>query len=383
MKRLHICYICNEYPPASHGGVGVFTRTMARAMASREHRVTVVGFYRVPRTTVTRDGRVRVIRVPHTRIPGAGLVSHAGTLRRVLRDVSRRTPIDVVEGPENGLALLPRSFPAARIVRLHGGHRFYMHHTGRNTRPIAAWLESRSVGNATALCAVSQFVAEESRRLLELRGSISILPNPVDTMLFAPVDDEPEDPNLVLFVGSVCEQKGIRPLVAAMHQVIREVPGARLLVVGRDRRGPGGGSFIEELRSSLDGARHNVEFRPPVEHAALPRLMAGAAICAFPSRMEAQGLVWLEAMAVGKPVVGGNVGPAAELVEDGRTGLLCDPGSPDAIAAALIRLLRDPAERRRMGGAARQRALEHFSLPALVDQNEQFYLSCVDEHANR
>ena len=82
---MNLVYMCNEYPPGRHGGVGTFTRTLARAMAGRGHRVTVLGIYPPGQAGVTTDQGVRVVRLPHTRAPGLGFFAHGRALREALR----------------------------------------------------------------------------------------------------------------------------------------------------------------------------------------------------------------------------------------------------------------------------------------------------------
>jgi glycosyltransferase involved in cell wall biosynthesis len=94
--------------------------------------------------------------------------------------------------------------------------------------------------------------------------------------------------------------------------------------------------------------------------------------------MEAMPLAWLEGIALGKPVLASSTGPGPEVIEDGVSGLLCDPHDPAEIAAGLIRLLSDRELRLRLGAAARQRAVQHFSLDMLLRRNLEFYRKLVD-----
>jgi glycosyltransferase involved in cell wall biosynthesis len=82
---------------------------------------------------------------------------------------------------------------------------------------------------------------------------------------------------------------------------------------------------------------------------------------------------WLEALATGKAVVASKTGPGPEIIDDGATGLLCDPHDPDSIAQRVIRLLKNPEERRRLGRAARKLVLDRYSLQPLVDRNIAYY----------
>jgi glycosyltransferase involved in cell wall biosynthesis len=94
---------------------------------------------------------------------------------------------------------------------------------------------------------------------------------------------------------------------------------------------------------------------------------------ALPSLWEGFGLVLLEAMAAGKPIVASRVGPIPEVVVHGETGLLVEPGRSEPLAAALIELLGSPALAARFGVAGRRRAREHFSLDRMVTESEALY----------
>lgn len=147
----------------------------------------------------------------------------------------------------------------------------------------------------------------------------------------------PEEPPHVLYVGRLSEEKGIEELVEATR-------GVRRVVVGD---GP--------LRHLVPDA---VGFVPPAE---LGPFYERAAVVVCPSRREGYGVVAREAMAYGRPVVATAVGGLTEAVEDGVTGVLVPPRDPTAVRDALERLLGDPDLRRRLGGAARDRAREQFS----------------------
>ena len=88
-------------------------------------------------------------------------------------------------------------------------------------------------------------------------------------------------------------------------------------------------------------------------------------------------LAWLEGLAAGKAVVASQTGPGPEVIEDGVTGLLCNPRDPDSIAAALIRVLKDPDLRRRLGSKAREDVKQRFELHMIVGKNEEYYRRLV------
>ena len=194
------------------------------------------------------------------------------------------------------------------------------------------------LGRARIVIGVSSAIAEAARGLGA--REVRVIPNGVDLPPEPGVEAEPPQ---ILYAGRLSKEKGILELVAAAR-------GLPLVVVGD---GP--------LRKRVPGARG---FVPRDE---LERLYAGAAVVVCPSRREGFGVTCLEAMAFGKPVVASAVGGLLDLVVDGETGVLVPPRDPASLRAALERLLGDARLRRRLGGAARERAHRHFSWDGVMD----------------
>jgi glycosyltransferase involved in cell wall biosynthesis len=177
------------------------------------------------------------------------------------------------------------------------------------------------------------------------------------------------------------EKKGIRQLIEAMPAIVRSVPQASLLILGRDTRDAGfGRSYAARLGAAIPAAlASKITFGGEVDPNRLRELMASAAVCAFPSHMEAMPIAWLEAMAMGKAVVASESGPGPEVIRDGISGLLCNPHDFMSIAGKVIVALSDVTLRARLGEAARQRAVDEFSLQAITRRNLDFYRACADD----
>jgi glycosyltransferase involved in cell wall biosynthesis len=149
----------------------------------------------------------------------------------------------------------------------------------------------------------------------------------------------------VLFVGRESERKGLRLLLQAFALVRRELPHARLRVVGPRRKFHQPGVINE---GSVDRAR-------------LAALYASSRVFCMPSRYEPWGLVFVEAMAHGVPCVGTRVQSIPEILDDGRAGLLIEPHDVCGLAEALLQLLTDWEVASRIGLAGRQRAQELYT----------------------
>jgi len=381
---MRLGFLCSEYPPSRGGGIGTFTQVLGRALARAGHRVDVVGLYDVDEDCCEEDHGVRVWRLRRAGTRFTRFVGNGWKATRKLRAL-RSEGLELVEGPENAFAALPRLPGLKKVIRMHGGHHFFAVTLGRKPKLWRAWQEKRSFEQADAICAVSRYVAEVTRELLGLGDmEIPILPNPVDVSVFRPIPDIPEEPGLIVFAGTVCRKKGLEPLIRSMETVLREVPEARLVVAGRDQAEPGVGSFREYLLGLMPPAvRRAVSFLGPVAHHELPELYARAQVCVFPSFMESQGIVFVEAMAMGKALVAPGIPPVLEMLEDEVQALVCDPHDPETIAAGLIRCLRDAELRRRLGAQGRQRAVERFSTEVLLEKNLAFYRQVLEQKAGR
>jgi glycosyltransferase involved in cell wall biosynthesis len=173
--------------------------------------------------------------------------------------------------------------------------------------------------------------------------------------------DLPADRVVVTIAGQVIERKGIADLIRAWALLpIGQRAAAELVVVGDDLAGRGAyRREMEALAAAVGCPARFVGFQKEVG----PWLVASD-IAAVPSHVEPLGNATLEAMAHALPVIGGDVGGIPEMVEDGQTGLLVPPKSPDRLTGALARLIGDADLRRRFGAAGRRRCAEVFSLPA-------------------
>jgi glycosyltransferase involved in cell wall biosynthesis len=197
---------------------------------------------------------------------------------------------------------------------------------------------------AEAVVCPSTALAADATRLGARQ--IEVVPSGVDV---PPEIGEEATPPEVLYVGRLSPEKGVLELV--------EAAGDLNLVAAGD--GP--------LRDRVPQA---LGFVPPGE---LSRLYARAAVVACPSHREGFGVACLEAMAHARPVVASAVGGLLDLVVNGETGIIVEPGNVQALRAGLDRLLADAELRRRMGEAGRRRAAEHFSWDAVTRKTLDVY----------
>jgi glycosyltransferase involved in cell wall biosynthesis len=182
--------------------------------------------------------------------------------------------------------------------------------------------------------------------------------------------------NRLLFAGTICEKKGVRQLLQAFAIVRKSYPSLHLDIFGREWFYADGQSYTDELHEELDARIfENVHFEGEVSRDVLDTKYAQARVCVFPSHMETQGLVSLEAMLLEKPVVFSKYGPGPETIEHGVTGLLCDVYDPEDIAKQILWCIENPKKAMQLGVNARQVVLKKYNVQTAVAKNIQFYKS--------
>jgi glycosyltransferase involved in cell wall biosynthesis len=177
--------------------------------------------------------------------------------------------------------------------------------------------------------------------------------------------------------------KGQDDVIRALPHVCKEFPDVRVLIIGSDDRQAMRTSFTDELKvlAADLGVSANVIFTG--QRSDMPALIAACDVFALPSGEEPFGLVFLEAMAMKKPVVAVDNGGTPEVVEHGKSGLLSMYGDGPALAANLRLLLRDPALRTRMGEYGRQRVEARFTAGRMAADTADVYASLLEQRTAR
>jgi glycogen synthase len=179
----------------------------------------------------------------------------------------------------------------------------------------------------------------------------------------------------VLFVGRLENRKGIDVLLAAAPSLLARFSDMQLTVVGDDTLPATGGASYRQIfeRTSDAALRKRVHFTGILSDAELERRYAACDIVVMPSRYESFGLVLLEAMRYGKPIVSSNIGGIAEVIRDGETGILVPPGDAVALESAIASLAADPQLRQRLGQAAFEAFRTQFTRSVMAKAAEDLY----------
>lgn len=215
-------------------------------------------------------------------------------------------------------------------------------------------LENIGLATADLALVASEAVRREliSRHLTN--HGIEIVPNGVNSSLFCPDPRWPEDGGYVLFVGRLVAQKGVDTLLRAFKAVLRRCPQSRLVVCG-----DGDLELYFKRVAHYLGFPHHVSFVEWKTGQALIQLYQQSQLVVVPSYYEPFGIVALEAMACGRPVLVSQTGGLQEIIDDGIQGYLAPVGNHLEFARHLVNLINSPKQRQEMGAAARIRAMEY------------------------
>lgn len=275
-------------------------------------------------------------------------------------------PRDCVTG-----VLLGKATGAKSIVHVHV--KWASHYSAP-----AKW----AVSSSDAIFSISRYVTDTVVAMGRPAQDIHTILNCVDVSAWDPTTDGSgvrrefgiaDDAPLIASVSRLFSWKGQRELLQAFAAARRELPALKLLIVGADEREAHAGSFTAELKQLAEklGVTEHVVFTGARSDVA--RIMAACDVFTLPSFEEPFGLVFLEAMAMRRPVAALDNGGTPEVVEHGKAGLLSAPYDIAAYAANILTLLRDPALRQRMGEYGRQRVIDYFNAQRMAADTAAAY----------
>ncbi len=259
--------------------------------------------------------------------------------------------------------------------------------------PIAANrldVERQLLETAERVVATSPQEKAHMRQLVSTKGNIDIIPCGTDIRRFGSVDRDSaraalgikSDAKVVLYVGRFDPRKGIETLVRALRESKFYGDEKLQLIIGGGSV-PGQSDGIE--RDRIEGIVDELDLRECTTFAGrlsqeiLPTYYAAADVCVVPSHYEPFGLVAIEAMASGTPVIASDVGGLQFTVVPGETGLLAPPQDVPAFASCIDRILENPEWRAKLGEAAKIRVRKKFSWDGVAEQLGELYIKLTEQ----
>jgi glycosyltransferase involved in cell wall biosynthesis len=372
--KLKIGLLTDNFPHSGQvGGIGSYTRSVAEELARQGHDAHVFTFAAVQRQGMRRINGVSVWECPtwgqrrEMPLPNAleftlRYKSEATLLNRyalmvAVRRACRNGPFDVIESPEFaalGELVNNRRYAKRFAVRLHGPANQYKAPGARS-----AWEGVDAAEKALTLAADVITSPTDATRINIARDwncpldKAIVVGNPVSPRNAngALSESVTPDEQTAVFFGRLEPRKGVDTLAGALGRVRERFPKFRAKFIGKDAPvWPGdamGAATIREI-ADASGGQGAYEIIPPVSDGDLVRAARSAAMCVFPSRSEGFGIVVIEAMAWGAPMVISDITPFKELCVDGEHALFARTGDACDFAEKICRLLDDPSLRKRL-----------------------------------
>ena len=354
------------------GGVTAHVAQLARELGRSGHEVQVLAPHSPSRESQDADLHVPLGRsVP---LPSGGSIARVSLswwLYPKVRALLRKEQFDVIHLHEPMAPILPLCvLEFSDSVNVGTFHASYARqHLYRITHPIIKRWQQRLHGNIAVSPAARRYVNNT------FPGDYEIIPNGIDFKHFstdvAPMPQYQDGKINILFVGRLEKRKGLRYLLEAYGKLKWDLPNIRLIVVGP------GNPDKESYRVMSSQNLQDVEFVGLVSYDDLPRYYASADIfCSPATGAESFGIVLLEAMSAGKPVVASDIEGFRGVMTHGEQGLLVPKKDSNALAEALGMLARDPELRRKLGGNG-NRLAEEYRWEVVAGRVEAYYNTCL------
>ncbi len=410
--RLAFCLLTQEYPPRYVGGVGRYIHQLARGIAELGHQVHVLTRGEGRDRVDLEDGVWvhRIVPKPDSGTPPMagpdpipeGIWQYSSTMLAEVTRIAERRKIAGVYAPIwdcEGVAILRDGrFPL--VVGLQTMLRSWIDshpHRLEDRAYVASFinpmlrLETELLQQAPALHALSEAIENELERAysVRLKDRSTVIPLGLDDFAALPAEPPKSAAGIdmrVLFVGRLEERKGIDVLLQIAPELLARYPNVQLEIVGNDQiAGADGRTYRAafEARAVPDGVRRRVVFHGEVSEARLRGFYRVCDIFVAPSRFESFGLILVEAMMFGKPVIGCRAGGMTEVAAEGVTGLLAEPGDASSLEACLTRLIDDADLRTRMGAAGRRRYETNFTTRRMAEAVVDLMLSVRSPASHR
>lgn len=400
---MKILLLTNEYPPHVYGGAGVHVQYLSRELARLEggqHDLQVLCFgeQREHSGNLEVEGIRGASDFPYQD------ERHQKLLDALLRNVRMTGSVkeaDIVHChtwyTSLGGCLIKQIFGIPLVITTHSlePHRPWKEEQMGSAYRVSTWVEKTAYENADGVIAVSQSMKRAVHELYRVPiERIRVIPNGIDTNLYTSTFDpavlthyriNPDKPFL-LFVARITRQKGLLHLVNAIQYLLPEIQ--IVLCAGAPDTREIGEETAERVRQAQREGRNAIIWIDQwVPRAHLIRLYSHASVFVCPSIYEPFGIINLEAMACGTPVVASATGGIPEVVVHGETGLLVpfepgnthdfEPGNPQKFARDLAEAVnfffRSPDQARVMGLKSRERVEKHFAWEGIARQTLEFY----------
>jgi glycosyltransferase involved in cell wall biosynthesis len=382
IKPLRVLTLTPFYPSESDPTGGCFVSEPIDALAKAGVKNTVFAvqpFYR-PKMRVAENASsaewIRYFSLPGgVGLPTAGAFLFSRIVGRV-RELWNSRQIDLIHAHAplpcgHAAMLLSAELGIPYVVSVHGLDAFSTEQVHGRAGQWCRRISQRVYQSSRRAICVSEHVREKVLEGTGQRCRTSVVYNGVDPEIFSPGPDPPSG-QTVLSVGNLIPIKGHETLIRAIATLAADFPELKLEIIGE---GPELGR-LRDLTSQLK-IKDRVQFLGQNSRKQVAEAMRRCILFALPSHYEGLGCVYLEAMAVGKAVIGCRGQGIAEIIQHGSNGFLVGPDNEKELALAIAMLLRDDTRRRNIGALARDTIVDGLTLAHQAEKYARIYRECV------
>ncbi len=376
---MRVVMLSASFPPEI-GGIQAHLAHLAPALAAQGHQVKIVTLRREKGQRIRDEYEgVEVIRVPQLKLPKLQTAQYLALATAVLIAQRLRGQADVVHyhtyWPDAFTAFLVNKFVPV-VYTAHESRFLIMAEQARFQKRLQLALRpfQTVIAPSTELMLVARKFGVDPAKS-------TFIPNAVDSQKFSPAVARggmrsrygiPADHDVILCPRRLVPKNGVESLIESLPLIRQSCDQISVVVAGDGPERQKLEQRVRELR-----LQNSVIFTGSIANDDLPAFYADADVVVIPSLMEATSIAGLEAMASACAVVATGVGGLPEIIDDGRTGLLVPPRDPNALAAAIIRVLENPQLRKQLGEAARARVEREFTWAHVAGETTRAYEQAI------
>lgn len=379
-----------EYPPRVVGGIARVVHDLSHRLIKDGHEVTVVTYKEGNVEDFEDDNGVKVYRVNNYMINPNNFIDwimqlNFNLISKATELISKEGPFDVIHAHDWLVAYaaktLKDSFKIPIIATIHAtesGRNSGIHDEVQRYINDTEWMLTYE---ATEVIVNSNYMKNELQRLFGLPyEKINVVPNGVNLNLYNGVERDydfrrqyaADNEKIILYVGRLVYEKGIQNLIAAMPKVLNGYHDSKLIIAGK-------GGMIDELRDEVRrlGIENKVYFTGYLKLNQVTKMYKCADVAVFPSTYEPFGVVALEGMLSGTPVVVSDVGGLNEIVQHRENGMKSYAGNPNSIADSILELLYNPGLCAEVSRAAKAKVKAQYNWTKIAQDTHFIYQKAI------
>ena len=379
-----------EYPPRVVGGIARVVHDLSHRLIKDGHEVTVVTYKEGNVEDFEDDNGVKVYRVNNYMINPNNFIDwimqlNFNLISKATEIINKEGPFDVIHAHDWLVAYaaktLKDSFKTPIIATIHAteaGRNSGIHDEVQRYINDTEWMLTYE---STEVIVNSNYMKSELQRLFGLPyEKINVVPNGVNLNLYNGVEKDynfrrqyaADNEKIILYVGRLVYEKGIQNLIAAMPKVLNGYHDSKLIIAGK-------GGMIDELRDEV--RRLNIEnkvyFTGYLNLNQVTKMYKCADVAVFPSTYEPFGVVALEGMLSGTPVVVSDVGGLNEIVQHRENGMKSYAGNPNSIADSILELLYNPGLGAEVSRAAKAKVKAQYNWSKIAQDTHFIYQKAI------